>query len=66
MNDKPLIWTIYGNMPVESLQYRTEWENADTYIKLTETYLFNDEVVRQSAHVFDKLGVLAAGEAARI
>lgn len=63
---EPLIWTTKGNLPVASLQYRTEWDVQEAYIKLTETYLLGDEIVRQSAHVYDKRGISMAGHAAKL
>lgn len=54
----PLIWTINGNVPVESLQYSTAWDVTDTYIKFTETYTDSSGcIVKQSVHVYDKIGV---------
>ena len=53
----PLIFTTKGNLPMESLEYSTSWENTDDYIKLTETYRLEGEVVRQSAHVYVKKGM---------
>lgn len=54
----PLVWTIKGNVPADSLTYSTDWDVAETYIKFTET--FKDEtgcIVKQSVHVYDKIGV---------
>ena len=56
----PLVWTINGNVPAESLMYSTAWDIADTYIKFTET--FKDSagcIVKQSVHVYDKIGVVS-------
>jgi hypothetical protein len=58
MTDTPLIYTSKGNLPVESLQYSTAWENTDDYVKLTETYTLDGEVVKQSAHVMAKKSFL--------
>jgi len=66
MSDVPLIWTSHGNMLVSLLDYRTEWDFQPTYIKLTESYFLGDELVRQSAHVYDKQGITASGQAAQI
>lgn len=57
MNDEPLIYTIRGNLPIASLEYRTRWEDAPDYIKLVETYSLDGEVVRESAHVYAKRGL---------
>jgi hypothetical protein len=63
--DEPLIWTTKGNVPVSSLTYQTAWDVTDTYTKFTETYLDSSgEVVKQSAHVYDRVGVGATALAA--
>lgn len=54
---EPLIYTIKGNLPIASLQYSTRWEDNENYAKFTETYTLDGEVVRESAHVYDKKGV---------
>ena len=51
---QPLIHTINGNLPVDSLTYSTEWDDQADYTKFTETYKQGDEVVRQSVHVMGK------------
>jgi len=63
MNDEPLIYTTKGNVPASSLTYRTEWMVNDDFIKFTERYLMGDEVVKESAHVYDRKGVFAMGQA---
>lgn len=55
--DTPLIWTSKGNVPVESLTYKTSWENTDDYVKFVETYYLGDELVKQNAHVLSKRGI---------
>lgn len=63
MNEIPLIYTIKGNLPQAELTYKTEWDIADTYIKFTERhYDSSGELVRESCHVYDKLGL--SGEVA--
>jgi len=57
MNEKPLIWTIKGNLPTESLTYETSWELREDYIKFSERYLLDGEIVKESAHVYSKKGV---------
>lgn len=57
---EPLIYTIKGNLPIASLAYSTHWDVQERYIKFTETYKLGDEVVRQSAHVYDKHGIKAS------
>jgi len=58
MNEKPLIWTIKGNLPTESLTYETSWELREDYIKFSERYLLDGEIVKESAHVYSKKGVI--------
>lgn len=62
---KPVIWTIDGNVNEDTLTYQTRWEITDSYIKFVERYLNADgEVVKESAHVYDKLGLSADAMAA--
>jgi hypothetical protein len=56
--NEPLIHTSHGNLPVASLQYETRWEDAPDYIKFVEVYRLDGEVVRESAHVYAKRGLL--------
>lgn len=56
--DEPMIYTSRGNLPIESLQYATRWEDSVDYIKFVEVYTFDGEVVRESAHVYAKRGLL--------
>lgn len=49
--DEPLIYTTKGNVPVASLQYATQWDRTDDYIKFVERYTLDGEVVKESAHV---------------
>lgn len=59
MTAEPLIYTSRGNLPITSLQYATRWEDAPDYIKFVECYLLDGEIVRESAHVYAKRGLLA-------
>ena len=61
MNEKPLIHTIKGNLPISDLEYRTKWTDDEDNTIFQETYLLDGEVVRQSVHVMSKRGVLATG-----
>lgn len=56
--NEPLIYTTRGNLPTNSLVYAVRWEDTDDYIKLVETYSLDGEVVRESAHVYAKRGLL--------
>ena len=59
---EPLIFTTKGNVPVSSLTYQTNWDVQDAYIKFSERYLDEaGEVVKESAHVYDRKGVFGAG-----
>ncbi len=67
MNDEPLIFTTKGNVPLSQLTYQTAWEVKDDYIKFGERYLdANGEVVKESAHVYDRRGVAGMGQAAQL
>lgn len=59
MEDTPLIYTIKGNLPIADLEYKVEWQDADDYLKMVETYRYQGEVVRESAHVYSKRGMFA-------
>lgn len=56
--DEPMIYTSHGNLPVASLQYATRWEDSDDCIKFVEVYILDGEVVRESAHIYAKRGLL--------
>jgi hypothetical protein len=56
---EPLIYTSRGNLPVASLVYGTRWDDMPDYIKFVETYALDGEVVRESAHVYSKRGLLS-------
>lgn len=60
--DEPLIYTSKGNLPVKDLRYEHAWEDAKEYIKFTERYWLGDEVVKESAHVYQKRGLSMFGE----
>lgn len=64
--DVPLIFTSKGNLPVESLEYQTSWDDQPGYISFKEKYLLNGKVVRENSHVYSKAGVLADGFAGAI
>lgn len=63
---EPLIYTTKGNVPITSLAYSTDWDIQDGYFKFTETYRLDGEIVRQSAHVYDRNGVGSVAEAANL
>lgn len=59
MNDKPLLWTKYGNLPIEELVYESGWEEDGTYIKFKERWTKDGEEVKSNAHVYIKKGIEA-------
>jgi hypothetical protein len=55
MIDKPLIWTVRGNVPVDSLRYEHEWEHTAEFLKLHERWYFEDgELARNNIHAYGK------------
>lgn len=52
--DTPLIYTAKGNLPIDSLEYSTTWEDNESYTKLIETYKLEGEVVRESVHILTR------------
>jgi hypothetical protein len=56
---EPLIYTSKGNLPVASLVYAPRWEEADEYIKFSETWTLDGEVVKENAHIYKKRGMFA-------
>lgn len=54
----PLIYTSRGNVPISDVTLETAWDVQETYIKFTERYRAADgEIVKESAHVYDRIGV---------
>jgi len=48
----PLIYTKRGNLPIDSLEYSTEWQFDDNSITFVEIHKAKDgEVVRRAVHV---------------
>lgn len=65
MTAAPLIYTSKGNLPIAALTYETEWDVQATYIKFVERYRDpSGEIVKESAHVYDRVGVSVVGTAA--
>ena len=62
----PLIYTTLGNVPVSDLDYTTAWEVNNDYIKFCETYALNGEIVKQSAHIYDRKGAFGQAIAAQL
>jgi len=57
MTEEPLIYTSKGNLKISELEYNTNWIVNDDYIQFVERYYLDDEIVKESAHVYDKRGV---------
>ena len=58
MSETPMIWTKDGNMPIESLEYRVEWNvgrdafgNVDSVTWAGIHTNAAGEIVRREAHV---------------
>lgn len=64
--ETPLIWTSKGNLPIDDLQYSYQWEDTPDFIKFTETYALDDEVVKQSSHIYSKLSLSIGSEQGEI
>lgn len=56
--DIPLIHTARGNLPIAELEHVVRWEDGPDCTKLVETYLYRGEVVRESAHVLARRGLM--------
>lgn len=56
LNEEPLIWTINGNVPIVSLEYKTSWIDNEDYITFNEQYFLGDELVKSNSHVYNKTG----------
>ena len=67
MSTEPLIYTTKGNVPVASLTLETAWDLQETYVKFVERYRdATGEIVKESAHVYSKLGLMGDGSVAPI
>lgn len=63
----PMIWTSKGNRPIAGLTLQPEWTVNDDYIKFVERWRDESgEVVKESAHVYDRKGVHLDGAVAAI
>lgn len=52
MNETPMIYTSRGNLPIESLEYSTEWEFTENSIVFKEIHKAADgEIVRKAVHI---------------
>lgn len=60
--DAPLIHTIHGNVPVDSLSYDASWQVDAAGVVFVETYKdTGGAVVRRNVHVYRNQGLPALG-----
>jgi hypothetical protein len=59
----PAVFTTKGNIPLDGLEHKVEWQVSQQRIIFTESYLLNGEVVKQSSHVKLLIGSAGVGEA---
>ena len=57
IQEKPLIYTSKGNLPIDDLRYEHFWHDTDDFMKFTENYYLDDELVKSSCHVYMKKGM---------
>ena len=55
--EEPLVYTIKGNLPIKDLEHFYTWEETEKYIKFTDGYKLNDEIVKESVVVKLKIGL---------
>ena len=60
MTDTPLIYTSKGNIPLDSVEQRVNWQDDEFNTTFTESYFLNGELVKQSVHVMAKKGTEAS------
>lgn len=61
-NDRPMIYTTKGNMPLDMLTYSTRWQVTAEHVQFIETYTLHDEIVKENAHVLMLSGVAAEAQ----
>jgi hypothetical protein len=56
MTESPLIYTIDGNVPADSLDYKTDWYVSDEQIRFTEEYRpkGEDRIVKRNVHIMQR------------
>ena len=60
--ETPLIYTSKGNVPIDTLEYKTIWDDQENYISFTEQYYDGEELVKSSTHVYSKKPLEFASE----
>ena len=63
---EPLTYTTKGNVPSASLRLEPVWEVTEDYAKVNVRHFMGDEMVRNDVYVYDRKGVVAFGEAAKL
>lgn len=58
----PLIHTALGNLPIADLEHEVRWEDTPDYTKLIDIYRYRGQVVRESAHVLARRGLLTESQ----
>jgi hypothetical protein len=65
MSDQPLIWTIKGNLPLDSLRYEHQWEDTPDETTFSERWFTQDgELVKNNCHKLAKRQLTIGGEQA--
>lgn len=66
--EAPLVFTKYGNVPADTLDYKHEWKVSDEAIIFREWYELKTtgEIVKDSSHAYIPKGMLSEGQAAAL
>jgi hypothetical protein len=65
MQNEPLIWTLYGNLPVNSLRYVHEWDENENEVTFSESWFTQEgELVKNNCHKLAKRQLTIGGEQA--
>ncbi len=59
---EPLIYTINGNVPINSLKHKIIWKYNGNCIVLTDNYYSGRKLVKSSTHVYSKKPLIFASE----
>ena len=62
MSDVPLIWTSKGNIPIEGLEYLTEWNDLEDQVQFIETYKLDGEIVKRKVNIQDFIYFAGMGD----
>jgi hypothetical protein len=61
-SEAPLIHTSKGNLPVADLRLEILWDDQPDYVKFVERFWLGEELVKESAHVYSRVGFDLASE----